>query len=86
MPAYDGSAGWRADLAGGVPVGEAHSALGDGVDIWGFVEGGAFAGGVLDAEIISEDEEDVRFFRREDGEGQKEGEEVTHPRSLEMRG
>lgn len=52
LSGHDGGARGGADLAGGVSVREAHAGFGEGIDVGCFVEGGAFDGEVLDAEVI----------------------------------
>jgi hypothetical protein len=61
LAGYDGGAGGRANLAGGVAISEAHAGFGEGVDMGRLVKGGALAGEVLDAKVIGKDENDVGF-------------------------
>ena len=52
---------WGADLASGVTLGEAHALIGDAVNMGCLMKGGAFAGHILDAEVVGKDEEEVGF-------------------------
>ena len=51
----------RADLTGGVTLGEAHALVCDTVDVRSLMQGGTLNGHVLDAEVVGEDEEEVWF-------------------------
>ena len=67
LPAHDGSAGGRANLAGRVAIDEAHPRLGKSIDVGSLVKGGTLDGEVFDAKIIGENENDVGFSQRDEG-------------------
>lgn len=62
LAGHDAGAGGRADLAGGVAIGEAHSLSGDAVDVGRFVKSRSLDGEVMQAEVVGEDEDDVGLF------------------------
>ena len=74
LPAHDGSAGGRANLAGRVAIGEAHPRLGKSIDVGSLVKGGALDGEVVDAKIIGENENDVGLSQRDEGNEEEERE------------
>jgi len=80
-PREDGGARRRAERAGRVGAGEGHAAFGEALEIRRLIEGGvAVEGGVRPAEVVGEDEEDVRLRRRFGGGGMAAKERETRAR------
>ena len=75
LPAHDGSTGGRANLAGRIAIGEAHPRLGKSIDVGSLVKGRALDGEVFDAKIIGENEHDVGFSQRDEGNEEEERKE-----------
>ena len=75
LPAHDGSAGGRANLAGRIAIGEAHPRLGKSIDMGSLVKGGALDGEVFDAKVIGENKNDVGFSRRDERNEEEERKE-----------
>ena len=74
LPAHDGSARGRANLAGRIAIGEAHPRLGKSIDVGSLVKGRALDGEVFDAKVIGENEYDVGFSQRDEGNEEEERE------------
>ena len=75
----EGGAAGRADRLGDVKIREAGALLGQRIDVWGADVLRTEAAYVAGAEIIDQNQDDVRrAFRSEGGGGEQEQEEATH--------
>ena len=61
---HDAGARGRADGTGGVGVGEAHATGGEAVDVGSFVEAAAVEADVAPAEVVDQDEDEVKASGR----------------------
>lgn len=76
LPAHDGSAGGRANLAGRIAIGKAHPRLGKCIDVGSLVKSGALDGEVFDAKIIGKNKNDVGFSQRDERNEEEERERL----------